>query len=47
MLRDFDSLHAGTETHGSIGLGKTTNHTASDTGDEGSGASVTGVELGF
>lgn len=28
-------------------MGKTTDHTTGDTGDEGSGTSVAGVELGF
>lgn len=31
VLRNFDGLHAGTETHGRVSLGNTTNHTAGDT----------------
>jgi hypothetical protein len=47
VLCDLNSLHASAETHGSVGLGETTDHTTGDTRNEVVGAGVAGVELGL
>lgn len=47
VLGDFDRLHAGTETHGSVGLSDTTSHTTADTGDEVVGTEGAGLVLGL
>lgn len=45
VLGDLDRLHAGTETHGSVGLGNTTGHTSGYTGEEVGGTEHLGTEL--
>lgn len=47
VLGDLNRLHASAETHGSVGLGETTSHTAGNTRNEVVGAGVAGVELGL
>jgi len=47
VLGDLNRLHAGAETHGSVGLGETTDHTTGDARNEVVGAGVAGVELGL
>jgi hypothetical protein len=47
MLCDLDRLHAGTETHGSVGLRKTTGHTTRDTSEEVRRTERLGVVLGL
>ena len=47
MLCDLDCLHAGTETHGSVGLRKTTSHATGDTSEEVRRAERLGVVLGL
>jgi hypothetical protein len=47
VLCNLNRLHASAETHGSVGLGKTTDHTTGDTRNEVVGAGVARVELGL
>jgi hypothetical protein len=47
VLCDLNRLHASAETHGSVGLGETTDHATGDAGNEVVGAGVAGVELGL
>lgn len=47
MLRDLDSLHAGTETHGCVSLGDTTSHTTSDATAEVVCTKSFGIVFGF
>jgi hypothetical protein len=47
VLGDLDRLHAGTETHGSIGLSDTTSHTTADTTDEVIGTKALSVVFGL
>jgi hypothetical protein len=47
VLGDLDRLHAGTETHGSIGLSDTTSHTTADTTDEVIGTEALSVVFGL
>lgn len=47
VLGDLDRLHAGTETHGSVSLRKTTGHTTYDTGSEVPCAEGLGSIFGF
>jgi len=47
VLCDLDRLHAGAETHGSVRLCKTSDHTTSDTGNERRRAEVACVEFGL
>lgn len=47
VLGDLNRLHASAEAHGSVGLGKTTDHTTGDARNEVVGAGVAGVELGL
>lgn len=47
VLGHLDSLHAGAETHGRVGLRQTTSHATNDAGTEVVGAEAPGVVLGF
>lgn len=47
VLGDFHRLHAGAETHGSIGLRNTTGHTTDDATSKFGRAKATGVVLGL
>jgi hypothetical protein len=47
VLGDLDGLHAGTETHSSVGLSDTASHTTADTGHEVIGAEGASVVFGL
>jgi hypothetical protein len=47
VLGDLDRLHAGTETHGGVGLSEAARHAARDAGQEVGCAERLGVVLGF
>lgn len=47
VLGDLNRLHAGTEAHGRVGLGDTTDHTTGDTAEEVVGADPAGLVFGF
>jgi len=44
---DLDSLHAGAESHGGIGLSYTTDNASGDTGKEGLGTEGASIVFGF
>jgi hypothetical protein len=45
VLGDLDGLHAGTETHSSVGLSDTASHTTADTGIRGINRGVNAVAI--
>jgi hypothetical protein len=47
VLGDFYSLHAGAETHSSIGLSKTANHATAYTSNKRRGTETAGIVFGF